>query len=137
MKIFKLDIKTLDILNRYNSYRDASESVGCSHNLIREACVGIHKGRNAKGYKWFAMDELTGLNHYDFRKNKDGTNLSLDNIKEILNIEKETTYSPILVRYMDYVIKEMDDISLREMEQIKESTINFLYKITEEVEKRK
>lgn len=137
MRIFKLDAKTLHILNKYNSYREASERVGCSHNLIREACINVHRGRNAKGYKWFAMDEITGLNHYDLRKNEDGTNLSLDDIRKILNIEKEMSYNHVLVKYMEHILKEKDMIELEELEELRRNTIEFIGDLTGEIENRK
>ena len=84
MKVLKLDCNTLEILDFYKSLSEASRVVGCIPACIREACVWTHRGRRAKGFRWFAMDERTGLNHYDIRKNEKGENLSLEEVKEII-----------------------------------------------------
>lgn len=84
MKVLKLDKDTLEIIDKYNTYREAGESVGCSPSAIRQATVWVHRGANVKNYKWFALDEKTNLNHHDIRVNDDGSKLSIEDVKRIL-----------------------------------------------------
>lgn len=81
MKVLKLNCDTLEIIDTYTSMSEAGRSVGCAPTAIREACVWTHKGRRAKGFRWFAMDERTGLNYYDLAKNDEGKRLSLEEVK--------------------------------------------------------
>lgn len=69
VKILKLDLDTLEVVDTYNTYKDAAKSVNCTSELIRLATIGIHRYKTAKGYRWFALDEKTGLNRYDILKN--------------------------------------------------------------------
>ena len=84
MKILKLDPETLDVVDEYNTYAAAARSVNASSELIRMATKEIHSYKTAKGYRWFALDEKTGLNRYDALKNKEGSNLSLEEMRELL-----------------------------------------------------
>lgn len=82
MKILKLDCDTLKIIDTYKTMSEAGRDVGCSSTSIRQACVWAHRGRKAKGYRWFAVDEMTGLNYYDLAKNDEGKRLSLEEVKK-------------------------------------------------------
>lgn len=88
MKVLKLNCDTLEIIDTYTSMSEAGRSVGCAPTAIREACVWTHKGRRAKGFRWFAMDERTGLNYYDLAKNDEGKRLSLEEVKRRLIKDK-------------------------------------------------
>ena len=111
MRVFKLDLDTLEILDCYKSISQASREVGCSVSAIREACRKIHKGINSNGYKWFAMDESTGLSYYGLKRNNEGNNLSLDEIQEILSVEKNEEYKIIIEKNIEDIMADIDTIA--------------------------
>ena len=88
MKILKLDCDTLKIIDTYKTMAEAGRDVGCSSTSIRQACVWAHRGRKAKGYRWFAVDEMTGLNYYNCARNEYGENLSLEEVRKRLIKDK-------------------------------------------------
>lgn len=66
MQILKLDYQTGEVLDSYKSVKEAAEKNDCSTSLIRNACIYTFKGTSGVGFRWFAMNEKTGLNYYSF-----------------------------------------------------------------------
>ncbi|MEG1494676.1 MAG: hypothetical protein RR406_00030 [Bacilli bacterium] len=86
MKILKLDNVTGEVLEKFNSQREAAENANCSLSLIRQACVWSFKGITAKGYRYFALNEITGRNYYKlgkyFSEEYEDENLTLEEVNE-------------------------------------------------------
>lgn len=87
MKVFKLDINTLDVIETYNNLSEAGRSVGTSGSRIRQACAFAHRGDTAKGYRWFAVNEYDNKSYYSYAKNSNNENITLYELKNIL-VEK-------------------------------------------------